>query len=255
MALWTRHADGMSDDFTYKRIRLAGQQSQVVSDADRLLGYAAVCESILDRGVTLEVAMMELPIVPFGRTSDRLEYLQMAIPDPTIQLNRAYANGNTIFSDWLDSASESEIHDIIVDPLPSDNKRHTYKCRQRLAVKGIYSPRKQTALTDPLVRLHLLGGHANSRVIAQYAKAYLSKEQRRQLGPIHVGRLFCESCARTKPFAKRDPKSLSNTHKSMHGAQWVWTYLENSRTLPSLAKTDTRLFSWIEFTTTPTSIQ
>jgi hypothetical protein len=64
MALWRRHADAMSDDFTYTRSRLAGLRSQAVSDADRVLGYAALCESVVDRGVTLAVAMLELPTVP-----------------------------------------------------------------------------------------------------------------------------------------------------------------------------------------------
>jgi hypothetical protein len=69
MALWRRHADSMSDDFTYTRTRLAGVQSQVVSEADRVLGYAAVCASVVDRGVTLEIAMLELPAVGTASTA------------------------------------------------------------------------------------------------------------------------------------------------------------------------------------------
>jgi hypothetical protein len=112
-------------------------------------------------------------------------------------------------ADWLADASIDELRDRIVDPPPTDNNGHQFKCRQRLALKGIYSPKPQTAEIDALMRLHRLAGHASSRVIAQYAKAYLTKEQRRQLSPI--GRLFCSSCARTK--SKRAARSKVPTAK------------------------------------------
>ena len=146
----------------------------------------------------------------FERSSDRLEFLTLKLPDPTVTYKPVYANRTTTFSEWLEHASNDELHERIIDPPPTDNHRHTHKCRQRLAVQGIYAPKPQTAEIDPLVRLHLLGGHANSRVIAQYAKLYLTKEQRRQLQPI--GRLFCDSCARTKSIRKaRSKKPVQHT--------------------------------------------
>jgi hypothetical protein len=144
----------------------------------------------------------------FQQSHDRLEYLSLKLPDPTIQYAKVYANSTTSFNSWLQSASNDELQERIVDPPPKDNVRHAHKCRQRLTVQGIYVPKVKNAEMDPLVRLHLLGGHANSRVIAQYAKLYLTKEQRRQLQP--VARLFCDSCARTK--AIRKAKSRKSVH-------------------------------------------
>ena len=134
----------------------------------------------------------------FTKLPDGLECIDATEPTTGVHYNRTFAarDGKVTFADWLQSATEEELKQRILEPHIGDKALHTARIRDRLAVAGIYIPRPEHAGTDELARLHLLAGHSNVRTVAQYAHNYMSKKDKKKLG--RAAEFFCKHCARTK---------------------------------------------------------
>ena len=136
--------------------------------------------------------------ITFRQLTDGLEYLEITNPKKGQIYLKTYATSAAAkpFSAWLSAASQKEMQGRVLEPYPDDKAYHVGKIRERLATTGIYMPNPATAATDELMRLHVLSGHANVRVVASYAHNYLSSQAKRKLG--RAAELFCKHCARTK---------------------------------------------------------
>ena len=134
----------------------------------------------------------------FQSATDGLEYLEAVIPTPGVQYNHTYAASATkvTFTQWLSASNTQELQDRVLTPHDGDTAYHVSQIRQRLATAGIYMPKPDSRANDELMRLHLLAGHANVRVVASYAHRYLTRAEKNKLGK--AAELFCKHCARTK---------------------------------------------------------
>ena len=135
--------------------------------------------------------------------SDGLEYIRMQIPNRAQLKSIAKVNNavNTTYKapsikTWINNATKQELLDRLAQPEIDDSQISQHMIQAQLADLAVYAPKHKGAKTNIYMRPHTLLGHANSKIVRQYAKRNLNKLQYKQLGN-NFDR-FCKSCARHK---------------------------------------------------------
>ena len=130
------------------------------------------------------------------KSGSKLEYMELHPITPATEGVYTTASNALVFDEWLDSVDRNALIKRIQDPLPDDSQHMQSKIQNKLAAQACYVPMKGKEASDAWMKLHILAGHTNARVLTRLTRDHFTGTQAEKLGiPANI---FCRACNLSK---------------------------------------------------------